>query len=52
VSDYRKSLALGGNAPLPELFTSAGAKFSFDAGTLRQACELAEVTIRELENIS
>ena len=52
VSDYRKSLALGGNAPLPELFASAGAKFSFDAGTLRQACELAEGTIRELESIS
>lgn len=52
VAAYRKSLALGGTVPLPELFTIAGAKFAFDADTLRQACGLAEDTIQELENIA
>lgn len=52
VAAYRKSLALGGTVPLPELFTAAGAKFAFDAGTLRQACELAEITIQELESVA
>jgi len=42
VRDYRKALALGGTATLPELFGAAGAKFAFDADTLRRAVELIE----------
>ncbi|HEY1068419.1 MAG TPA: M3 family oligoendopeptidase [Pirellulales bacterium] len=33
-ADYRKALALGGKAPLPDLFAAAGAKFDFSRATL------------------
>jgi oligoendopeptidase F len=46
---YRKALALGGTATLPELYAAAGATFAFDAGTLRKAVDLIEHTIAELE---
>jgi oligoendopeptidase F len=49
VADYRAALALGGTEPLPKLFARAGAKFAFDAGTLRECVELAERTINELD---
>lgn len=49
VEDYQRALALGGTAPLPTLFETAGARFKFDAPTLRQAVELMESTIEELE---
>jgi len=49
VKNYRRALALGGNAALPELFETAGARFAFDAGVLRQAVGLLEKTIQELE---
>ncbi|HAV76054.1 MAG TPA: M3 family oligoendopeptidase [Anaerolineae bacterium] len=49
VADYRKALALGGTVPLPELFTAAGAKFAFDAKTLKEAVDLVEEVIGELE---
>ena len=49
LSDYRRALSLGGSVPLPTLYETAGAKFRFDAPTLRQAVELIEATIRELE---
>lgn len=49
VARYRKALGLGGTAPLPDLFAAAGAKFAFDAATLRQFVELMERTIEELE---
>ena len=52
VIDYRKALSLGGTAPLPQLYATAGAKFAFDAVTLATACELAENTINELEAIA
>jgi oligoendopeptidase F len=42
VRAYLQALALGGTAPLPELYAAAGAKFAFDAGTLRMAVELCE----------
>ena len=35
VQNYRRALALGGTVPLPTLFETAGAKFEFDAPTLR-----------------
>ncbi|MEZ0397134.1 MAG: M3 family oligoendopeptidase [Anaerolineales bacterium] len=49
VADYRKALALGGTVPLPELFQTAGAKFAFDAATLKQAVDLMEAVVAELE---
>jgi oligoendopeptidase F len=49
VASYRKALALGGTATLPELYAAAGARFAFDAGTLQRAVDLIEHTIAELE---
>jgi len=51
LADYRKALKLGNTATLPELFKTAGANFSFDADTLRDAVALIEKTINELEAI-
>jgi oligoendopeptidase F len=45
VDSYLKALSLGGTVTLPVLFETAGAKFSFDATTLRQAAEQMERTI-------
>lgn len=50
VADYRQALALGGTATLPELFQTAGAKFAFDADTLREAVELIESTLDHLQS--
>jgi len=49
VAAYRKALSLGGSVSLPELFKAAGARFAFDAATLKQAVDLMEGTIRDLE---
>jgi oligoendopeptidase F len=49
VSDYRKALALGATVPLPQLFAAAGAQFAFDAGTLKEAVNLMEEVIGEME---
>lgn len=49
VSDYRKALSLGATVPLPELFATAGAKFAFDAETLKEAVDLIEEVIGEME---
>lgn len=49
VADYRKALALGSTVSLPELFATAGARFAFDAGTLKKAVDLMEEVIGELE---
>ncbi len=49
VARYRYALSLGGTANLPDLFVAAGARFAFDAATLREAVELIERTIDELE---
>lgn len=48
---YRGALKLGGTATLPELFEAAGAKLSFDTGTLRNSINLIEKTVEELEAI-
>jgi oligoendopeptidase F len=49
VADYRKALALGATVPLPQLFEAAGAKFAFDARTLKEAVQLMEDVIEEME---
>jgi len=51
VDAYRRALALGGTAPLPELY-AAGARFAFDAATLRDAVALMEDTITTLEPVA
>jgi oligoendopeptidase F len=48
VGDYRKALALGATVPLPELFAAAGAKFAFDAQTLKDSVDLMEEVIEEM----
>ena len=50
VARYRYALALGCTAPLPDLYNAAGACFAFDVATLREAVELIERTIEELED--
>lgn len=49
VADYRKALALGATVPLPQLFAAAGAKFAFDASTLKESVDLMEEVITEME---
>ena len=51
VANYRQALSLGCTASLPDLFAAAGAKFAFDAGTLRRAVDLIEKTINDLEAV-
>lgn len=46
---YRRALSLGATTSLPEFYATAGAKFAFDAGTLREAVELIETTIAQFE---
>ena len=48
LADYKKSLALGGSRPLPELFAAAGCKFQFDAATIRPLVELANTELKKL----
>jgi oligoendopeptidase F len=48
LANYRRALALGGTQSLPNLFATAGAKFAFDADTLREAVELIENVIGQL----
>lgn len=52
VADYRKALALGATVPLPQLFATAGARFAFDAATLKSAVDLMENVIEEMETKS
>jgi oligoendopeptidase F len=49
VKKYREALALGGTAPLVELYQRAGAKLAFDANTLGEAVSLIESTLEQLE---
>jgi oligoendopeptidase F len=48
LGDYKKSLALGGSRPLPELFAAAGCKFQFDAATIRPLIQLAGTELKKL----
>jgi oligoendopeptidase F len=52
VARYRRALAMGGTASLPELYAAAGCKFAFDADTLGSMVALAEKVIGELEEQS
>jgi oligoendopeptidase F len=52
VAAYRRALALGDTASLPELFSAAGARFAFDTGALSEAVDLILRTVQELEKIS
>ena len=49
VAAYRRALALGGTAPLPELYKAAEVKFAFDAQTLGEMVRLTEGVMAELE---
>jgi oligoendopeptidase F len=49
VAAYRRALALGGAASLPDLYTAAGAKLAFDAETLARSVRLIESTLAKLE---
>jgi oligoendopeptidase F len=51
VKNYRKALSLGYTRPLQELFKAAGARFAFDASALREAVDLLEGKLAELEAI-
>jgi oligoendopeptidase F len=46
---YRRALGLGGTLPLPQLYVAAGARLAFDAVTLREAVELIEANLSQLE---
>ena len=48
LADYKKSLALGGSRPLPELFAAAGCPFKFDAATIKPLIELAQKELKKL----
>lgn len=45
VTAYKDALALGGMKSLPELFSAAGARFAFDADTLRTVVSLMEAKL-------
>lgn len=51
VQAYRKALSLGGTVPLPMLFETAGASFSFSRSTIAKAVNLLEDTIASLESL-
>ena len=51
VQSYRKALSLGGTVPLPSLFETAGASFSFSRSTIAKAVNLLEDTISSLESL-
>lgn len=48
LDDYKKSLALGGSRPLPELFGAAGCRFEFDAHTIKPLIELVRGELAQL----
>lgn len=48
VAAYRRALALGGTAPLPQLYAAAGARFTVEVATLREAVTLIEAMIEKL----
>jgi len=48
LNDYKKSLALGGSRPLPELFSAAGCRFEFDAETIKPLMQLVREELAKL----
>ncbi|HSE28119.1 MAG TPA: M3 family oligoendopeptidase [Gemmatimonadales bacterium] len=49
VAAYRRALALGATAPLPEIYRAAGARLAFDAGTMGELVGLVEERLAALE---
>jgi len=49
VQAYRRALALGGTASLPDLYRTAGARLVFDAQALQEAVSLALKAMEEME---
>jgi oligoendopeptidase F len=45
---YQRALALGGSRPLPELFESAGCRFSFNRETVRPLVQLVKSELAKL----
>lgn len=45
---YRHALSLGATVAIPEFYAAAGARFAFDADTLRELVDLIETTLAEL----
>ncbi|HEY5296489.1 MAG TPA: M3 family oligoendopeptidase [Verrucomicrobiae bacterium] len=48
LNDYKKSLALGGSRPLPELFSAAGCNFEFSAKTIQPLMKLLREELKKL----
>jgi oligoendopeptidase F len=47
LNDYKKSLALGGSRPLPELFSAAGCKFEFSTKTIQPLMRLLKEELKK-----
>lgn len=52
LTQYRQALSLGGTASLPDLFSTAGARFAFDGKILGDAVSLMEKVVNELESVT
>ncbi|HSY74949.1 MAG TPA: M3 family oligoendopeptidase [Dongiaceae bacterium] len=48
LNDYKKSLALGGSRPLPELFLAAGCQFEFSAKTIHPLAKMLKDELGKL----
>ena len=48
LGDYKKSLALGGSRPLPELFQAAGCQFEFSARTIQPIAKMLREELGKL----
>jgi oligoendopeptidase F len=48
ISEYHRSLGLGGSRPLPELFTAAGCRFDFSRQTVQPLVNLVKTELRGL----
>jgi len=48
LNDYKKSLALGGSRPLPELFQAAGCQFEFSEKTIRPLAKMLQEELAKL----
>ncbi|HLZ55099.1 MAG TPA: M3 family oligoendopeptidase, partial [Verrucomicrobiae bacterium] len=48
LNDYKKSLALGGSRPLPELFSAAGCHFEFSEKTIRPLAKMLREELAKL----
>jgi oligoendopeptidase F len=48
LKQYQDALALGGSKPLPELFSAAGCRFDFSAGTVAPLANLVQTELSKL----